>query len=45
MRIDLFSDITAIPAPDASCEAILCSEVLKHVPEPNHAVDEFARLL
>lgn len=44
-RIDLMSDITSIPAPDASFDAILCSEVLDHVPEPTHALDEFARLL
>lgn len=44
-RIDIVSDITAIPEPDASFEAILCSEVLEHVPEPTHALDEFARLL
>jgi len=44
-RIDLVSDITEIPAPDASFDAILCSEVLEHVPEPGHALDEFTRLL
>jgi len=44
-RIDLVSDITAIPAPDASFDAILCSEVLEHIAEPTHALDEFARLL
>lgn len=44
-RIDLVSDITAIPAEDASFDAVLCSEVLEHVPEPTHALDEFARLL
>ena len=43
--IDLVSDITAIPAPDASFDAVLCSEVLEHVPEPTHALDEFVRLL
>jgi SAM-dependent methyltransferase len=43
--IDLVSDITAIPAPDVSFDAILCSEVLEHVPEPTHALDEFARIL
>ena len=44
-RIDLVSDITDMPVPDASFDAILCSEVLEHVPEPTHALDEFARLL
>lgn len=44
-RIDLVSDITAIPAPDASFDAILCSEVLEHAPEPTHVLDEFVRLL
>ena len=44
-RIDLVSDITAIPAPNGSFDAILCSEVLEHVPEPTHALDEFLRLL
>lgn len=44
-RIDLVSDITSIPAPDGSFDAVLCSEVLEHVPEPTHALDEFARLL
>ena len=44
-RIDLVSDITQIPAPDSSFDVILCSEVLEHVPEPTHALDEFARLL
>lgn len=44
-RIDLVSDITAIPAPDESFDVILCSEVLEHVPEPTHALDEFTRLL
>jgi SAM-dependent methyltransferase len=43
--IDLVSDITAIPAQADSFDAILCSEVLEHVPEPSRALDEFARLL
>jgi len=44
-RIDVVSDITAIPEPDASFDAILCTEVLEHIPEPTKALDEFARLL
>lgn len=43
--IDLVCDITAIPEPNAAFDAILCSEVLEHVPEPTKALDEFARLL
>ncbi len=43
--IDIVSDITAIPEPDGSFDAILCSEVLEHIPEPTRALDEFARLL
>ena len=43
--IDLVSDITNIPEPDASFDAILCTEVLEHVPDPTKALDEFSRLL
>lgn len=44
-RIDLVCDITQIPVPDASFDVVLCSEVLEHIPEPTHALDEFSRLL
>lgn len=43
--IDIVSDITAIPQPDESFDAVLCSEVLEHVPDPIAAVAELARLL
>jgi len=38
-------DITAIPLPDASQDALLCTEVLEHVEDPLAALVEFARLL
>jgi SAM-dependent methyltransferase len=39
------SDITRIPRPDASLDAILCTGVFEHIERPLEAVDEFARLL
>lgn len=44
-QLDIISDITNIPCPDASFDAILCSEVLEHLPYPNKALKEFGRLL
>lgn len=44
-QIDIVSDITNIPAPDASFDVILCSEVFEHLPDPLKALDEFSRLL
>ena len=44
-HIDILSDITAIPEPTASFDAILCSEVFEHLPEPVLAIQEFSRLL
>lgn len=44
-KLDIVSDITAIPEADASFDAIMCVEVFEHIPEPAKAVKEFARLL
>ena len=44
-RIDIVSDILDIPEPDGSFDAVLCTEVLEHLPDPVRALDEMARLL
>lgn len=44
-NIDIVSDITSIPQPDSSFDAVLCTEVFEHIPEPLLALKEFARLL
>jgi SAM-dependent methyltransferase len=43
--IDFVCDITAIPLPPATLDAILCTEVFEHLVDPLPALDEFARLL
>ena len=44
-RLDIVSDITAIPEPDGSFDAVLCTEVFEHIPQPLAAIREFARLI
>lgn len=44
-KIDIVSDITTIPEPDASFDVIMCIEVFEHLPEPLLAIKEFNRLL
>ena len=43
--LDFVGDITNIAAPDGSFDCILCTEVFEHIPRPDLAVREFARLL
>lgn len=44
-QIDIVSDITSIPVLDGSFDAVLCTEVLEHLPDPVRALDEMARVL
>jgi SAM-dependent methyltransferase len=44
-QIDIVCDILNIPEPDGSFDAVLCTEVLEHLPDPVRALDEMARLL
>ncbi len=44
-KLDIVSDITSIPEPDGSFDAVMCLEVLEHVPDPASALKELARLL
>ena len=44
-KLDIVSDITSIPEKDASFDAIMCTEVLEHLPDPALAIKEFSRLL
>jgi ubiquinone/menaquinone biosynthesis C-methylase UbiE len=43
--LDIVSDITSIPEPDQSFDAIMCTEVFEHIPHPVAALAEFGRLL
>jgi len=44
-EVDIISDITNIPEPDASFDGVMCIEVLEHLPDPISALRELARLL
>lgn len=44
-KLDIVSDIVSIPLPDRSLDAIMCTEVLEHIPDPLAAIKEFGRLL
>lgn len=44
-KVDIISDIANIPVPENSFDAIMCVEVLEHIPEPILAIKEFSRIL
>lgn len=44
-KLDIVSDITRIPEPDGSFDAVICMEVLEHVPDPLAAIRELTRLI
>jgi ubiquinone/menaquinone biosynthesis C-methylase UbiE len=44
-KLDIVSDIAKIPLPEASFDAIMCVEVLEHIPHPVDALRELTRLL
>ncbi len=44
-KLDIVSDILNIPLPDASVDAVLCTEVFEHIPDPILAIREFSRLI
>ena len=44
-ELDIISDITKIPEADGSFDAVMCLEVLEHVPDPIRVIQELSRLI
>jgi SAM-dependent methyltransferase len=43
--LDYICDIAAIPVAEGSFDAVLCTEVIEHIPRPDLAIAEFARIV
>jgi SAM-dependent methyltransferase len=44
-RADILASLEALPVPDESFHAVLCTEVLEHIAEPDRVLAEFHRVL
>lgn len=44
-KVDMICDIGMISVGDGSFDAVVCSEVLEHLPDPALAIQEFSRIL
>lgn len=44
-QLDVVCDCTRSPFPDHSLDAVICSEVLEHVPDSRSALDELIRII
>jgi ubiquinone/menaquinone biosynthesis C-methylase UbiE len=44
-KLDIISNINDIPQPNASFDAVMCTEVFEHIPDPTIVLRELVRLL
>ncbi len=44
-KLDIVSDIIKMPVDNSSFDAVMCIEVLGHLPKPEKVIEEFSRIL